>query len=593
MTSLRSVRSVALVMALGCILLLSQACDDPAPASTPTPPPPTVSPSPTQIPPSPTPPPLSPPPTSIQILPSPTPTETALVPTATPVPAPLTPSPISDPRARGGTLNLSTKEAIPHQDVHIDVSPALAIWGPGIAYSRLLRLKSGPDIQLPSMELECDLCESWTLETPTSFIFNLRPNARWHDIDPVNGRPVESQDVVFSYTRQGNPDLPNAPLLHNVDSVRALEPKKLRVSFRSPDADALIPLAEGHSKIVTREAVELTGDLHNGPTIGSGPWILDQTSDGSHTFSQNPEYFEPGLPLVSNLNVMVLPDDSTQLAAFQTGLTDVIQMSPPTWSDHLARTPDALHLAIRQPGTGVEVAFRTTVPPFDDVRIRRAAMLAFDPLKAIEEHWGGFAFIGPGFPVAASDWLLPDADLVNRFGRPSDARKLLEDAGINAPIPVTITVGDFGEAYLRHAHAVSVELKSVGFVAEVDIVNRRDFGERVWLGGDYQLMLGPPAPVTVPNGYLLPILHSQGRWNTTGHSDQHLDELLEAQAVEMDPDRRAELVREIQRLALDNAYRFMPAAMVAIWAWNPRVKDFHPNFEAFEYHHWARVWLDR
>ena len=175
MTSLRSVRSVALVMALGCILLLSQACDDPAPASTPTPPPPTVSPSPTQIPPSPTPPPLSPSPTPIQILPSPTPTETALVPTATPVPAPLTPSPTSDPRTRGGTLNLSTKEAIPHQDVHLDVSPALAIWGPGIAYSRLLRLKSGPDIQLPSMELDCDLCQSWTMETPTSFVFHLRP----------------------------------------------------------------------------------------------------------------------------------------------------------------------------------------------------------------------------------------------------------------------------------------------------------------------------------------------------------------------------------------------------------------------------------
>ena len=84
------------------------------------------------------------------------------------------------------------------------------------------------------------------------------------------------------------------------------------------------------------------------------------------------------------------------------------------------------------------------------------------------------------------------------------------------------------------------------------------------------MMLGPPAPVTVPNGYLLPVLHSQGRWNTTGHSDQHLDDLLEAQAVEVDPDHRAELIREIQRLALDNAYRFMPAAMVAIWTWNPR-----------------------
>ena len=220
-------------------------------------------------------------------------------------------------------------------------------------------------------------------------------------------------------------------------------------------------------------------------------------------------------------------------------------------------------------------------------------MLAFDPLKAIEEHWGGFAFIGPGFPVASPDWLLPDEDLSERFSRPEDARKLLEDAGMNTPIPLTITVGDFGEAYLSHVHAISTELKSIGFDTEVEIVNRRDFGERVWLGGDYQLMLGPPAPVTVPNGYLLPVLHSQGRWNTTGHGDQDLDELLESQAVEMDPNRRAEIIRGIQERVLDNAYRFMPAAMTSIWTWNPKVMEFHPNFEAFEYHHWARVWLDR
>ena len=593
MISPRPGRCGALTMALGFIILLSQACDDPAPTPTTTPPPPTVSPLPTQIPPSPTPHPSSPSPVPTRIPPLPTPTEIALIPAATPVPATSTPRPTPDQRTRGGTLNLSTKEGIPHQDVHLDVSPALAIWGPGIAYSRLLRLKSGPGIQLPSMELECDLCASWTMETPTTFVFDLRPDAQWHDIDPVNVRPVEAQDLVFSFIRQGNPDFPNAPLLHNVDSVRALDPQKLRVIFRSPDADALIPLAEGHTKIVAREAVELTGDLRDGPTIGSGPWILDQTSDGSHTFSRNPGYYEPGLPLVNRVNVMVLPDDPTRLAAFQTGLTDVIQMTPKAWSEHLARTPDAQHLAIRQPGTGVEVAFKTTVPPFDDVLIRRAAMLAFDPLKAIKEHWGGFAFIGPGFPVESSDWLLTDADLAGRFGRPDDARKLLEDAGVDAAIPVTITVGDFGEAYLSHVHAISTELMSVGFATEVEIVNRRDFGERVWLGGDYQLMVGPPAPVTVPNGYLLPVLHSKGRWNTTGHSDRELDELLESQAVEMSPDRRAELVRKIQRRALDNAYRFMPAAMIAIWTWNPRVRDFHPNFETFEYHHWAKVWLDR
>ena len=52
------------------------------------------------------------------------------------------------------------------------------------------------------------------------------------------------------------------------------------MNFALPDADALLSLADGHSKIVAREAVEANGDLLNGPTIGSGPWMLEQTAPG-------------------------------------------------------------------------------------------------------------------------------------------------------------------------------------------------------------------------------------------------------------------------------------------------------------------------
>ena len=61
--------------------------------------------------------------------------------------------------------------------------------------------------------------------------------------------------------------------------------------------------------------------------------------------------------------------------------------------------------------------------------------------------------------------------------------------------------------------------------------------------------------------------------------------------MELDPARRAELIRQIQARALDMAYRFMPASGAEIWTWNPRVRDFYPNFAASEYGFWARVWV--
>jgi ABC-type oligopeptide transport system substrate-binding subunit len=132
----------------------------------------------------------------------------------------------------------------------------------------------------------------------------------------------------------------------------------------------------------------------------------------------------------------------------------------------------------------------------------------------------------------------------------------------------------------------------VGFAPEVQLVNRRDFGEKVWLGGDYQMFVGPTAPVAGPNGFLLPVLHSNGIWNTTGHRDKVLDALLETQAVSTDAVLRSQAIGEIRERVLLKAYRFMPAARVAIWTWRTRVRDFHPNFAGSEYYHWARVWLD-
>lgn len=456
----------------------------------------------------------------------------------------------------------------------------------------MMRLETGPSAPLPNMTLECDICADWTMESPTSFLFNLRDGVRWHNLDPVNGRTLDAEDVIFSYQRQANPNFPNSPLLSNIVALEYVDTLTLRVRFRLPDADSLLSLADGHSKIVAPETLELSGDLRDGPTIGTGPWVLERTSpDESHSFSRHPDYFEPGLPLVDNLRILILTDESTRAAAFQTGMVDIYEMTPTEWTGHIQQFPDAPLLEIPKPGIGIEVAFKTTEPPFDDARVRKAAMLSMDPVRSIEEQWEGFGFVGTGFPVVSPDWLLSESELVDRFDDTDAAQSLLLAAGLTSKTPVTITVGDFGQAHLDYAHAVSVGMQSVGFDSRVEIVNRRQFGEKTWLQGDYQMMLGPPAPVSTPNGYLLSVFHSDGIWNTTGHRDDALDAMLEAQAVERDAKKRAELIHRIQNHVLDQGYRFMPFSRVAIWTWQPRVRDFYPNFAASEYHHWARVWL--
>ena len=553
------------------------------------------------------------PPTAIAVpTPAPSPTappdeaEAPAAPTATPSSAPIatasappqmvapvpSPTPISE--GGGGVLNLAVRHTAPHLDVHQEVSPALSTWGPGVVYSRLLRLKAGPDVELPTLAVECELCESWRMEDPTTLVFTMRRDVRWQDAAPVNGRLLTAEDVVYSYDRQRQPGWPNAGLLAMVDSVEAPASDVLRVELPFPDADFLVGLADGHTKVVAREAVEAEGDLKAGPAVGSGPWSLAKSglAEG-YVFERNQIYFEAGLPLLDGMRMHVIEDGATRYAAFGVGRIDVHQVDPADLPALRKQQPDAPLLRSVDSGAGLEVALNTRVAPFDDPRARAAAFLAMDPWRAVEEAWAGTAFVSLGIPLARPDWLLEDDALRSFFANPDEAR-----AGF-APLPggpartARMTVGDFGERYDDHAWLIAEELAAVGFEVSLEKVNRRVFAERAWLGGEYQMFVGPIAPMVTPNAYLLTLLHSQGRWNTTGHRDDTLDALIESQAQTYDEAERRELVREIQVRALQGAYRYMPATSVSLWTWWPRVRGFHPNFAASEYAHWREVWLER
>lgn len=530
------------------------------------------------------------PPATPTAIPTASPTAPAQQPTATPVPATPTPAPPGEAR-HGGTLALAGREDIAHYDVHQEVSPALSTWGPGIIYSRLLRFKSGPDVVLPSLAVECELCESWVMEDATTFVFRLRHGVHWQSIDPVNGRELTAGDVVFSYNRQRQQGWPNAPLLQTIETIEALGQDSVRIGLKVPDADFLLSLADGHSKIVAPEAVAVNGDLQDGPNAGSGPWVLTGTSpSGSHTFARNPDYFEPGLPYLDALTIHIIPDPDTRAAAFRVGTIDVLDVEPQEWQE-LRQRPGSQGLLVPEPGVGLELALKTTQPPLDKLAVRQAIFQAMDPWKAAQEIWQGAAYQSAGVPPAAPGWLLPESELRQHLGQPEEARRLLQAAGVTAPVSLTIRVGNFGEAYEAHAQRVAEELRAVGFDPTVEVVNRQVFGEEVWLGGQYQMFLGPVAPVVRPNDYLLGVLHSRGAWNTAGYRSPVLDGLIEAQAREYDPLERQRLALGVQRHVLANAFRFMPAGRVSIWTWAPRVRDFHPNFAGYEYAFWARVWV--
>lgn len=526
------------------------------------------------------------------------------------VPLP-TPTPVIAPApsgSTGGTLTVVAAAEIPHLDVHQEVQETLTALGPGLAYSRLLRLKSGQGSNQPNLLLECDLCQSWHLNDDLAYVFTLRPDVRWQNLPPVNGRTLVADDIVFSLNRLKTKGWPNAPLLSSIGDAKALDNQTVQIELSLQDADALLALADGHVKIVAPEVVAEYGDLKAAPVIGTGPWIWQGTdSDQSMEFIRNPNYFEGGLPFLDQLNVTVMRTDPLanspgsvaldKVAAFKAGLVDVLSVDPSEWDLVRKNNSDFQSVVSRRSGSGIVLAMNAQMPNLQETAVRQAVFQAIDPWDYLDTVWSGQGFASVGIPVQESDWLLERQEMrQNFFADPGKARQLLIDSGQKLPVDleVTVRIERTGGENLVLEERLMADLTAVGFNPEIRRMNPVQFNDLV-IGParEFQLAVGAVPPTSTTNSYLFGLLHSQGRWNLAGHEDTQLDTMIELQSAEFDDVARREQLVEIQRWVLDQAYLFSPVTTASRWVFSSDLKGFEPNTALSEYNFWSRTWLDR
>ena len=526
------------------------------------------------------------------------------------VPLPM-PTPVIAPApsgSTGGALTVVAAAEIPHLDVHQEVQETLTALGPGLAYSRLLRLKSGQGSNQPNLLLECDLCQSWHLNEDLAYVFNLRPDILWQNLAPVNGRALVAEDIIFSLDRLKTEGWPNASLLSSIGQVKALDSQTVQIELSLQDADALLALADGHVKIVAPEVVAEYGDLKTAPVIGTGPWIWQNTdSVQGMEFIRNADYFEGGLPFLDQLNVTVMRADPLanspgsialdKVAAFKAGLVDVLSVGPSEWDMVRKNNSDFQSVVSRKSGSGIVLALNAQMPNLQETAVRQAIFQAVDPWDYLDTVWSGQGFASVGIPVRESDWLLERQEMrQNFFADPGKARQLLIDSGQKLPVDLEITVRieRTGGENLALEERLMADLTAVGFNPELRRMNPVQFNDLVMgPAREFQLAVGAVPPTSTTNSYLFGLLHSQGRWNLAGHEDTQLDTMIEQQSAEFDDSARREQVAEIQRRVLDQAYLFSPVTAASRWVFSSDLKGFEPNTALSEYNFWSRTWLDR
>lgn len=238
-------------------------------------------------------------------------------------------------------------------------------------------------------------------------------------------------------------------------SIKATDKWTIVIKLATPSLNSTrFFFIEGHDlHIYPREAIEKWGDLNRWDrNIGTGPFIIkDYVPDSAITAVRNPDYWKRDvnypqnqLPYVDKVQVLIIPDVSTRLAALRAGKLDTLENL--TWDDlrTLQKTNPEIITYKRRMGTIPSVAMLLDRPPFNDIRVRTAMQMALDLKTLAINYYGG---IPNGLPVSqgrTAGYFTPYGEWPQKVKdeyayNPEGARKLLSEAGYPKGFKTTVT----------------------------------------------------------------------------------------------------------------------------------------------------------
>ena len=231
-----------------------------------------------------------------------------------------------------------------------------------------------------------------SLEVPEDrswVIFNLRPEARWHD-----GRPITADDVVWSFEILTTKGLPHFRYYYaDVKECKKLGERRVQFIF-SQTGNRELPLIMGQLPILPKHYWE-NKDFEKStltPPLGSGPYRIKRFDAGRHIiYERVPDYWGANLPINRGQNNFDLirtdfyRDGTAIRLALKSGEIDFnIETSAKSWAlDYdIPAVQDGLlkkeSIPNENPSGLFGFVMNTRRGVFLDRKVRRALAYAFD-----------------------------------------------------------------------------------------------------------------------------------------------------------------------------------------------------------------------
>ncbi|MBI2906833.1 MAG: ABC transporter substrate-binding protein [Chloroflexi bacterium] len=562
-----SLTPITLLVVLG--LLLSSCAPATAPAPTAAP----VAPAPKAAPAAPT-----------------TPTSVGAKPAAPASPPAATPKPAAEEPRYGGTLAL----AHPGDPVSLDGMWETTILSQGLVTSSYNGLIEYDPVQ--NDKITNRLAEKWEVSDDGKvYTFLLRKDVKWHD-----GKPFRAADVKRTIDGWQTPPPGSlwfqSSLVKMIASVEAVDDSTARITLKERQASFLSWLATVFAGMMPSHVLDAQGGRMRNTVMGTGPFKFKRYDAGVvYQAVKNENFFIKGWPYLDGLTMWVIRDASTRFAAFRAGQVHVTNpfatVSPTDAQVVEKQINDAAIMRIKNLNL---YAFgpQSSKGPFKDVRVRKAASLAFDRQAAIQTLVNGWGSLGTPLPPGA--WS-PSADQLKQlpgYRQPKDAdiaeaKRLLAEAGYPDGFDAKVVSRAGSKEYENIAVFSVDQLKRIGIRLKLDVLERTA-ETAVRRDKDFDsIALTVASQFSFPGGTLL----YYGQGNDFGYESEKRDAAVRAYEGAIDPAAQVEAARKLEQLLFDDVpYISILWSEPAVAYWK-LVRNLRPWVGHQNNNKWAHVWL--
>jgi peptide/nickel transport system substrate-binding protein len=503
----------------------------------------------------------------------------------------------------GGILRIPARDSPASLSIHEEST--LSTEGPMMAVFNNLVIF---DQHVPQNSLQSivpDLATSWSWsDDGTGLRLALRQGVKWHDGKPFTAADVKcTWDMLAGKTSEKFRINPRKSWYGNLDKVTTNGDYEVTFHLRRPQPSLIALLATGWSPVYPCHISPAQMRQH---PIGTGPFkFVELKPNESIKLTRNPDYWKPGRPYLDGIEYTIIRSPATEILAFAAGnfdRTELSILSIPLLKEIRNQVPQAICDVVPW-NVSRDLIINPAAAPLDNLDLRRAIALTLDRKAFVDIIGAGQGQIGATLmPPPEGIWGMPPDMVKTLPGYDPDVSKNRAEAGRimeklgygpDKRLKIKVSTRDL-PAYRDPAVLLIDQLKEIYIEATLETVDTVQWYPRV-MRKEYAIGLTTSEnELDDPDQKFYENYVCGADRNYTGYCNPQMDQRIDEQSMEPDPEKRRRLVWEIERMLAEDGARpiiFYPRSGTCRY---PHVKGLTAIVNSV-YNGWRMedVWLDK